>query len=70
MSSKPEPYKPSLLVRINNFIFPKGTYGEILPPDSVILAENRDVIRKIQKAIGKQMARKRAAKKQAEKKQA
>ena len=69
MSSKPKK-KRSFKEKLHNLIWTEGTYGEIPRPDSVILAENRDVIRKIQKAIGKQMARKRAAKEQAEKKQA
>ena len=65
MSSKPEPYKPSLLVRINNFIWSKGSYGEILPLDSAVIAENRDTSNKIREAVRKQIARKQAAKEQA-----
>ena len=70
MSSKPKPYKPSLKVRINNFIWGKGSYGEILPPDSAIIAENRDTTNKIREAMRKHIAKKRAAKKQAKKERA
>ena len=70
MSSKPEPYKPSLMVKIHNFLWPEGTYGEILPPDSVILARNKDKIDRLRETMRKHIARKQAAKKQAEKEQA
>ena len=65
MSSKPEPYKPSLLVKINNFIFPEGTYGEILPPESVILSENKDEINRLREAMRKHIAKKQAKKERA-----
>ena len=65
MSSKPKPYEPSFMVKIHNFLWPEGTYGEILPPDSAIIAENKDAIRKAQEVVKRQMARKQAEKEQA-----
>ena len=69
MSSKPKK-KRSFKEKIRDLIWVEGTYGEILPPDSVILAENRDKINRIREAMRKHIAKKRAAKKQAEKEQA
>ncbi len=43
---------------IENFIWPKGTYGERPPNPSIIIRENMDKIREVQEVVKLKMSRK------------